>query len=344
MFDSRLRRLALAAAVALSAGTSWSPTHAQESTTTSTAQNPPKFTITPTDGSAFFTITARPGESRSLQVRLRNAGTEAGTARTYVADAFTTVNGGLAAKDFGEERTGTSTWLTYPDESLDLAPGADTVRTARLAVPQDAAPGEHLSTLVIENAELFAGGGAVQAQQRLRQVIAVLIKVPGPTNAEFSIGRGRHNVVGTRSVVIISLTNSGNVLVKPTGPVVIKDAQGQSVAETTVAMGSLYAGDSAELEVTLASALLPGDYVGTWDLTDKASGASAKEDVAFSVSEAEAATAKTAKEQLLPTVNQSTTTPASVDQSDSSDRSLLPFYVVGGLVVILILVVLVVRR
>jgi hypothetical protein len=291
---------------------------------------PAKFTIRPAEGnSPFFTIDAGPGESRQVSVALANGSDAPAPARTYAADAYTTVNGGLGARLWGDPKTGTTTWVSYPDEVLEIAPKIEVHRSVTIEVPKDASPGEHLTSLVIENAELAGGAGAVQTQQRLRQVIAVLVRVPGPRTPGLELGAGHHNIVGKLSVVAVSLKNTGNVLLKPAGNIVIKDGKGDEVSATTVKFGSLYAGDTADLEVPLASALQPGSYSAALSLADDATGASAQGDVAFSVTVEETARAASAPTPELPAVRQTTSTTVANGGGGGSSVSVGLF--VGGL-------------
>ncbi|MEY2420257.1 MAG: hypothetical protein QOI95_324 [Acidimicrobiaceae bacterium] len=285
----------------------------------------PKLTISPADGSgSFFTVTGAPGETKPLTASLRNPGTQSVPARTYAADAFTVVNGGLGARTWGDAKSAPTTWLDYPDENLNLGAGEAVQRNFNVAIPADASAGQHIAALVIENQDLFSTGSDAPAQQRLRQVIAVLVTVSGPLAPAFSIRGGHHSVVGKLSIVAIGLTNSGNVLVQPAGPMVIRDERGQEVVTTTVRMGSLYAGNSADLEVPLASILQPGNYTASLSLTDAATGASAAADVPFVVAVDTSPAVPNASGPGLPEVHQT-----GAVGSKSSD---IPYLLIAGLV------------
>ena len=287
------------------------------------AADAPKFTIRPAEGSAsFFTVEAAPGEVRDLPVLLANAGTALASARTYAADAYTTVNGGLGAKLWDDPKTEPTTWVQFPNEVLEIGPKVEVRRSATVTVPLSATPGQHLTSLVIENAELFDSEGA-EAQQRLRQVIAVLIEIPGRRTPALEIGSGRHTVLGKQSVVVVALSNTGNVLLKPRGSLAVLDSEGDEVARAPVQFGSLYAGDAADLEVPLASALQVGTYTAALTLSDEATGATARREVPFDVTADDTAKAASGATPDFPDVKQ-TPTSAPVDSGRGSDGAIWP--------------------
>ena len=136
------------------------------------AADPIRLSITPVGvAGSYFTLTAAPGTRPSLTVQLRNAGAGAVSARTFAADAYTLVNGGFGARLDGEATSGTTAWLDYAPQTLDLTAGASVQRSFVVAVPADAAPGEYLTSLVIQNAEPVTGsGGQGEVGVAFRQV------------------------------------------------------------------------------------------------------------------------------------------------------------------------------
>jgi hypothetical protein len=238
------------------------------------AAEPIRLSITPVGvAGSYFTLTASPGERRPLTVQLGNAGTSVVRARTYPADAYTIVNGGFGAALAGEPASGTTTWLDYPDEVLDLAAGATVQRPFTLVVPADATPGEHLTSLVIQNAEPVTGDGTTSEltfafQQVIRQVIAVSVTVPGPLIPGLEVGAATHRTVAGKSSISVALKNSGNVRLKPAGEFVLRDAAGQEVSRYAVSMDSFYAGTETFIEVPFAQRLNAGDYTVSLSLAD----------------------------------------------------------------------------
>ena len=154
---------------------------------------------------SFFDLTLRPGETRSLEVEIINAGKAAVAARTYAADVYTIINGGFGGRLRAEPETGTTTWLDYTADVLQLPAGRTTHRSFAVTVPIDAGPGEYITSLVLENDQPIPGGGAVALDQIIRQAIGVVVTVPGERAPALAIGEAYHKVVAGSSVRVLMI-------------------------------------------------------------------------------------------------------------------------------------------
>jgi hypothetical protein len=243
------------------------------------ADSPPKLGIRPADGDRLYVdLTLKPGEHRTLDVELINGGTALVQARTYTADAYTLVNGGFGVRLEDDSVTGPTTWLDYPREDLDLAPGQAEQRGVTVTVPKGTAPGEYVAALVIQNAEPVKGTGDITVNQVLRQAIAVAITVPGKRTPGLAIGAASYKRTPAVASVLVSVTNTGNVRLKPSGELVLTDKVGHEVLRAPVAMDTFFAGNTTEIEVNLPLSLPEGDYSVALDLSDIKAGASAQSD------------------------------------------------------------------
>lgn len=225
----------------------------------------------------YFTLTMNPGETRQLTVELLNSGGATTPARTYPADAYTLVNGGFGARLDGQPTSGTTRWIDYQAETLDLAPGKPVTRTFHVAVPAGTKPGEYLTSLVIQHARPVSGSdnGGISLSQVVRQVIAVSIDVPGPRTPALAIGGVSDKTAGGKSVIRFEVDNPGNVRLKPAGEFTLADSTGAELSHAPVRMDSVYAGDRTALEIPLDRLLDPGDYVASLSLKDATTGAQA---------------------------------------------------------------------
>jgi hypothetical protein len=240
---------------------------------------PPRFGLTPVgQDAAYFSLTMAPGETRNLQVELANFGQKEGLARTYAADAYPIVNGGFGAELFGDAPSGTTLWLDYETRELQLAPGNALVIAFRVTAPDDAAPGDYLTSLVAENAEPFGGAaeGEIGFQQVNRSAIAVAIDIPGLRQPSIEIGSVSHQVVNDVSVVAFEIDNTGNVHLKPSADLILRDAAGTQIAAARLQMDTVYAGMDTKLEAPLASRLVPADYCAELAVVDSETGARAE--------------------------------------------------------------------
>jgi hypothetical protein len=229
--------------------------------------------------SGNFTLTMTPGESRDLTVQLGNLGAETVRARTFPADVYSLVNGGFGARLDGEPTGGTTAWLSYPTETIDLAPAARLERTFTLSVPADAQPGEYQTSLVLQNADPFGDASAtsevsVAFKQIIRQALSVNITVPGPLVPGLQIGTATQQPVGGNTTVVVQVKNTGNVRLKPSGEFVLMDASGKALSRYPITMDTVYAGTETTAEMPFDQLLNPGEYTVSASLAD-ASGVTA---------------------------------------------------------------------
>ena len=245
----------------------------------------PRLGLTPVDHEgAYFQLTLDPGEQRSLRVEAANFGDSDVDARTYVADAYSIVNGGFGADLFGSPPSGTSLWVQYPAQEAKLGPQDAIVLDFDVTVPVGTPPGEYVTSLVIENVDPHRGTGSVAIDQVNRNAIAVAIDVPGAERAELEIGAVDHQVTGGFSVVTFEIDNPGNRHLRPAGEFRLFDAAGRELAASPRTMDSVYAGTSTLLEAPMAELLPAGEYCAELRLTDAETGATdATECLAFRV-------------------------------------------------------------
>ncbi|MCC6790420.1 MAG: hypothetical protein IT336_01980 [Thermomicrobiales bacterium] len=261
---------ALIAALALMlASALWTPAAAQE-------PEMPKLGIKPAgSGAIFFAETLAPGEHADLTVEIANAGTVDIAALTYAADVYTLVNGGLGVRLAGDPVSGPTTWLDYPTSTLDLPHGEGRELTFTVTVPEDAGPGEYVTSLVVQNAEAVQGSGDLTVNQILRQAIAVAITVPGETHPALEIGEVTYQRNPLIDSLLIEVRNTGNLHLKPSGTFSIVDAAGNTVVAEEIGMDSIYAGTATVIEIGLATPFPAGDYRISANLADGERGGAA---------------------------------------------------------------------
>lgn len=219
---------------------------------------------------SYFTLTMIPGETHEFTVELGNFGADKVKARTYAADAYTIVNGGFGAKLDGEPTSGTTRWLDYTADTIELAPGTGINRTFKVAVPAGTTAGEYITSLAIQKADIAdtTTTGSVGIRQVTRQVIAVAITIPGPREPRLEIGAATYRTIAGNSFIAIAVKNTGNVRLKPSGDFVLRDASGAEVSRYPIAMDTVYAGTETFVEVPFAGRLNPGEYMAALALSD----------------------------------------------------------------------------
>lgn len=237
----------------------------------------PKLGIKPVDSAgAFFAETLEPGEQKELTVELANTGEEDVDALTYAADVYTLVNGGLGVRLSGEPISGATTWIDYPTSAMALPKGEGKEVTFTLSVPDDAQPGEYVTSLVVQNAEAVQSDGDLKVDQILRQAIAIAITVPGDERPTLEIGAATYQRDPLIDSLVIEIRNTGNVHLKPAGTIDIVDAAGTTVFNEAIGMDSVYAGTTTTIQLGIPAPFAPGDYRITVRMADADRGAAAE--------------------------------------------------------------------
>lgn len=231
----------------------------------------------------YFDLTVTPGETRYLTILLSNHATEPVRATTYAADAYSLVNGGFGARLDGEPTTGTTQWLSYPRETLELGAREGEPRTFAVTVPASTPPGDYITSVVIENAEPVTGSGGVTVNQVVRQAVAVAMTVVGDRHPELSIGEISDRSLPTVSIIGFSLRNPGDTHLRPSGRLTLTDEARSLVDERDVSLDSVYAGTDTRVEVVLGQLLPAGRYEATLTLEDPETGASDSASAIFEV-------------------------------------------------------------
>jgi len=230
----------------------------------------PKLGIRLLDTSAaYVSLTMRPGETKQVRLELGNYGAAKVTARSYVADVYSMINGGMGVGLWGGATSGTTDWLNYPAMTLELDPRQAVSETLTVNVPAAAAPGDYISAVVIEGDAPTAQSGDAAFNQVDRQAVAVAIRVPGALVPRLSLPTAAlRTTPGGVSYIDLGVVNSGNIHLHLSGSYALDDASGAQIAGGNVAMDTVYASSQTVLAVPLNVPLAPGHYTVTLGLSD----------------------------------------------------------------------------
>lgn len=218
---------------------------------------------------AYVKLTMRPGETKQVRLELGNYGTAPAIARSYVANVYSMVNGGMGVGLSGEATSGTTGWLTYPPKTLQLDPRQSVPETMTVTVPATAAPGDYISAIVIEGDAGSSQSGDAAFKQVDRQAVAVAIRVPGPLAPGLSLPTAvLRTTPGGVNYLDLGVVNRGNVHLHLGGTYALVDAAGAQIAGGRLAMDTVYSDTSTVLAVPLAVAMAPGHYTVSLTLSD----------------------------------------------------------------------------
>jgi hypothetical protein len=212
----------------------------------------------------YFVYSLAPGGVKTGGLIVSNTGTATGTVKLFAADATTgATTGTVYETDKAPTRAGS--WLSLSDTSFTLAPGKNKRVSFTVHVPAGFRPGQWVAGLVAETSHQVSGAkssskASVQIRVRDLTIVAVQVNIPGPSIVSFKIGAVKAGGQRGFQQVLVHITNTGNVLAKPTGTLTIYDSKGAAVQAVAFTMDTFLPQTSIDYPVLLKKALPAGDY------------------------------------------------------------------------------------
>jgi hypothetical protein len=204
----------------------------------------------------------QPGSETTFVVNLdyRAGNADAKPARIVASlnDWTITKNGQVDFFKAGTKPDSASSWIVYSPAETTVMPGAVHSIRVTISVPADAAPGDHLAALIVEER-----ADNIKFNQNTRQMV-----VHYRMASMFYIKVGRLEKRGTLEnlqaemspqgvVVTPTLKNDGNSVVRPTASIKILNENGESVAELSDIEPLPILGKSQVSQATLVEKQLP---------------------------------------------------------------------------------------
>lgn len=185
---------------------------------------------------ARFELEMRPGSETTVVVNLdyRSAADPSKTARIVASlnDWTITPDGRVEYFPASTRRDSAAPWIIYTPGEAAVAPGSIHQIRVTISVPPNAAPGDHLAALIIEQRPDTLKTETNQRQMvvRYRMASVFYIKVAGLTKQgvlENLYAESTPNGI----VVTPTFKNTGNSVIRPTASIKVLDAAGNPVAE-----------------------------------------------------------------------------------------------------------------
>jgi hypothetical protein len=214
----------------------------------------------------YFTYTLEPGASVEDEAVVINSGDGPVHLNVYAADGVTAINGSTAFAAANEERTGARSWLSSVFTHLEVAAGDRTAVPFTVKVPPDAAPGDHVAGWVIEAPPKAGTAGGVGATILERAGVAVVVRVPGPTEEKLVLERVCLNQETGSNYFETPVRNEGNVITKGTGTFKLTTPDGLEVFERPAELGAVLPGDATLLRIDAPFEPDPGEYVAALEI------------------------------------------------------------------------------
>jgi P pilus assembly chaperone PapD len=271
------------------------PAPAQEQQRDGIALAPARFELEMEPGSETTVIvnldyhTARPGAQPSRILATLN-------------DWNLTAQGELEFFKAGTRPGSASPWLVYSPGEVLVQPGKTHSIRVTVTVPKDAAPGDHLAALVVEQRPETIRLNKNERQMLLRYRMAALfyVKVPRLTR-EGSLVNLKAAATDEGVLVTPTLKNAGNSVIRPLAALAIHDAAGRLVAQMPEGETlPVLANSELTQRLRVPQNLPPGQYSVTYRVSFQGHGKATEGVTKLLVSDRETPTAATNANSAAP--------------------------------------------
>ncbi|MEA2315097.1 MAG: hypothetical protein QOI03_1789 [Solirubrobacteraceae bacterium] len=210
---------------------------------------------------AYFIRTVAPGASFSDQVVASNSSGAALTLRVYAVDGLTGKTSGAVYGNRADRKFRAGTWVRPGVSRITLAPHGQGVVAFTVRVPARGLPGDHLAGIAFETTRRPSSGAHFAVVEVVRDVVGVLVEVPGPARPQIKLGGAKLAALPglSRASVVIGIGNAGRKLCKPTLQVALA---GPHAYRRTVAarLDTILPGDTIPFPVAWPTRLRVGRY------------------------------------------------------------------------------------
>src|SRR6266568_5293814 len=220
---------------------------------------------------SYFIFDSKPGTVINSRVRVTNTGTAKGSVSLYPVDATTGQTSGAVYLNHDDPRKDVGAWTTLGAQQLTLNPGQNQVVSFQVTIPGNVRPGQHLGGIVAENLAQSSSpqsNSAIQIKVKNLTIVAIQVNLPG-TSIEQLAGTGVH-AGGDHSYqqLLLGLSNTGTVMLKPSGTLQVANAQGQVLKTIPLKLDTFLPQTAINYPVAITGqALGAGDYQAVLTLT-----------------------------------------------------------------------------
>lgn len=220
---------------------------------------------------SYFIFDSKPGIVINSRVRVTNTGTARGSVSLYPVDATTGQTSGAVYLNQGDPRKDVGAWTTLGAQQLTLNPGQNEVVSFQVTIPANVRPGQHLGGIVAENLAQSSSpqsNSAIQIKVKNLTIVAIQVNLPGATVEQLA-GTGVQ-AAGQNGYqqLLLGLSNTGTVMLKPSGTLQVSNMQGQVVKNVSLKLDTFLPQTAINYPVAITGkALDAGDYQAMLNLT-----------------------------------------------------------------------------
>jgi Bacterial protein of unknown function (DUF916) len=210
---------------------------------------------------AYFIRDVAPGRSFSDQVIASNSGSVPLRLRVYAVDGLTAKTSGAVYANRTDRKVRTGTWVATAVSQIALAPHAQGTVAFTVRVPNKASPGDHLAGIAFEITRRPSSHARFSVVEVVREVVGVLVQVPGPARAKIALGGARLAPLPglRRASLVVDIGNVGRKLCKPSLRVALSGPHSYR-RTVSVRLDTILPGDTIPFPLPWPSALRPGGY------------------------------------------------------------------------------------
>lgn len=210
---------------------------------------------------AYVVKTVAPGATLEDALEARNLTDAPLDLVVEPVDATVTADGAFAA---GGSRTATGSWLSVTPSQVRVPAKGGTRVKLRIAVPADAAPGDHIAAVVVRRAAAAQGRGTVRVVEQVG--VRVYLTVAGGRANQgaaqaraFEVRALRWVGTAAKRAFEVDVANVGALIVEPLGTLTISRS-GLSTSTDLPVLGTVLPGKTTTLRIQSDEPLEPGAY------------------------------------------------------------------------------------
>jgi len=204
-------------------------------------------------GSGVEEHAARPGETYSGTLRLRNEGRQPEEARVYLSDYSFGADGRTVYAPAGSLPRSSARWIAFSPSQVRIAPGGEATVGYTVTVPAGmTASGTFWSLVMVEgiahgSPESTSGGRAARVRVGVQPSIRYAVQIAttlGAATPQVRFASARAYAAGGGKVLELDLANAGEVAYRPEIRVELFDEAGHKAGVFSSRRGLLYPGTS----------------------------------------------------------------------------------------------------
>ncbi len=220
---------------------------------------------------SYFIFDNKPGTVITSRVRVTNSGTAKGSASLYPVDATTGQTSGAVYLNQNDPRKDVGSWLKLGVQQVTLNPGQSQVVSFQVTIPATVRPGQHLGGIVAENLTQSSSpqsNSAIQIKVKNLTIVAVQVNLPGAPVEQLAGTGVQAGGDHSYQQLLLGLSNTGTVMLKPSGTLQVANAQGQVLKTISLKLDTFLPRTAINYPVAITGqALGAGDYQAVLTLT-----------------------------------------------------------------------------